>query len=80
MFRIHDIDVRTQAIVGLKGSQHFRAGFRDLATAIITADSPGLTTLDVTVFEHPNADGPRWPIDPLLDWFPTPGSGAPNAS
>jgi microcystin degradation protein MlrC len=54
----------------LKGSQHFRAGFRDLASAIITADSPGLTTLDVTVFDHPNANRALWPIDPHLEWDP----------
>ncbi len=78
VFRIHDIDVRQRSIVGVKSSQHFRAGFRDLATVIITADSPGLTTLDVTVFEHPNADGPRWPIDPLLDWSPTTGTERPT--
>ncbi len=80
VFRVHDIDVRRRSIVGVKGSQHFRAGFRDLATAIITADSPGLTTLDVTVFEHPNADGPLWPIDPLLDWSPTAGIRRPTES
>jgi len=29
-------------VVALKSSHHFRAGFQDLATAIITADPPGL--------------------------------------
>ncbi len=70
VFALHGIDVTTRSIVGLKGSQHFRAGFRDLASAIITADSPGLTTRDVTVFDHPNARGALWPIDPHLEWDP----------
>jgi microcystin degradation protein MlrC len=72
VFLLHGIDVRRRSIVALKSSQHFRDGFRDLASTIITADSPGLTTLDVTVFDHPNADGPRWPIDPRLEWDPSP--------
>jgi len=70
VFTLHGLDVTTRSIVGLKGSQHFRAGFRDLASAIITADSPGLTTLDVTVFDHPNANRALWPIDPHLEWDP----------
>lgn len=70
VFILHGIDVATRSIVGLKSSQHFRAGFRHLATKIITADSPGLTTLDVTVFDHPAADGPLWPLEPALTWSP----------
>lgn len=70
VFRLHGIDVTTYDIVGLKGSQHFRAGFTELATEIITADSPGLTTLRVETFEHVRADGPRWPIDPGATWTP----------
>lgn len=70
VFLLHGLDVATRSIVGLKSSQHFRAGFRHLASAIITADSPGLTTLDVTVFEHPNADQSLWPIDPHVQWQP----------
>ncbi len=70
VFLLHGIDVRSKRIVGLKGSQHFRAGFRDLATEIVTADSPGLTTLDVTVFAHDRAPGAVWPHDPDLSWSP----------
>ena len=32
IFLLHGIDVTTRSIVGLKSSQHFRAGFRELAT------------------------------------------------
>jgi len=64
IFLLHGIDVTVRSVVGLKSSQHFRAGFRDLASTILTADSPGLTTLDVTVFEHPAAGRPLWPLDP----------------
>ena len=57
VFQLCGIDVTRCDLVVLKSSQHFRAGFGDLATMIITADSPGLTTLDVTVFTHDRADG-----------------------
>ena len=70
IFTLHGIDVTTRAIVGLKSSQHFRAGFRDLAASIVTADGPGLTTLDVTVFEHERAPGPHWPHHPTMEWRP----------
>ena len=72
IFVLHGIDVTTRSIVGLKSSQHFRAGFRDLAAEIITADGPGLTTLDVTVFTHERAPGPHWPHHPTMTWEPPP--------
>lgn len=78
VFTLHGIDVTKRSIVGLKSSQHFRAGFRDIATKIITADSPGLTTLDVNVFEHPSADGPLWPLDPALTWQPSAANPEPS--
>ena len=68
VFKLHGIDVREYDLVVLKSSQHFRAGFTEIATEILTADSPGLTTLRVENFEHPRVDGPRWPIDPHAEW------------
>ncbi len=70
VFALHGIDVTVYDLVVLKSSQHFRAGFTDLATGIVTADSPGLTTLRVENFEHRRADGPRWPLDPTTTWKP----------
>ena len=64
VFLLHGIDVRRYRYVGLKSSQHFRAGFGDLAAEIITADSPGLTSQRVEVFHHERAPGPMWPVDP----------------
>jgi microcystin degradation protein MlrC len=71
VFKLHGIDVTSYDLVVLKSSQHFRAGFADLATEIVTADSPGLTTLRVENFDHPRVDGPRWPIDPHTAWEPS---------
>lgn len=75
VFALHGIDVTEYDIVVLKSSQHFRAGFARLATEIVTADSPGLTTLRVENFDHPRVDGPRWPIDQDAHWDPSPLSG-----
>lgn len=74
VFVLCGIDVPTYDLVVLKSSQHFRAGFAGLASEILTADSPGLTTLAVEVFAHPAADGPRWPHDPATQWSPAAGT------
>jgi microcystin degradation protein MlrC len=64
VFLLHGIDVRRYRYIGLKSSQHFRAGFGELAADIITADSPGLTSQRVEVFDHQRRPGPLWPVDP----------------
>jgi microcystin degradation protein MlrC len=63
VFLLHGIDVTRCSVVGLKSSQHFRAGFAHLAGANLTADAPGLTTNQVEVFDHPTAPQPLWPRD-----------------
>lgn len=62
VFLLHGIDVKTYKIVGLKSSQHFRAGFEPLASKIITVDSPGLTTLDFTTFDYTNLKTEVYPL------------------
>ncbi|MFU8817120.1 MAG: M81 family metallopeptidase [Pseudomonadales bacterium] len=57
------IDVRRYRYVALKSSNHFRAGFQDVASAIITADPPGLTTHRIEIFPREHAPGPLWPVD-----------------
>ncbi len=63
VFTLHGIDVTTYDIVCLKSSQHFRAGFSHLATRIITADTPGLTSRNIADFDYRRLDGPRFPLD-----------------
>tara|TARA_R110002073_G_scaffold14926_1_gene59939 strand:- start:10962 stop:12431 length:1470 start_codon:yes stop_codon:yes gene_type:complete len=58
------IDVTEKKYVALKSSNHFRAGFTELAGQILTADTPGLTTHQIQVFPRLNARGPLWPLDP----------------
>lgn len=58
------IDVEQQQYIALKSSNHFRAGFQELASAIVTADPPGLTTHHIEVFPRVRTQEPLWPIDP----------------
>ena len=63
VFLHHGIDVTRYKIVALKSSQHFRAGFEPIAAHVVTADSPGLTTLDLTTFPYRRVERPVWPLD-----------------
>jgi microcystin degradation protein MlrC len=63
VFLLHGIDVIRYTIVALKSAQHFRAGFAALARAIITADSPGLTTVQIGGFPRRRGPGLLWPLD-----------------
>lgn len=63
IFLLHGIDIASYNIVALKSSQHFRAAFEPIAREIITVDSPGLTTLDFTVFDYKKVKRPIYPLD-----------------
>ena len=63
------IDVTRLDYIGLKSSNHFRAGFTDLAGNIITADPPGLTTHHVEIFPRKHAVRALWPIDEDASYF-----------
>ena len=62
-FVLMGIDVSRYDYVGLKSSNHFRAGFQRLAAGIVTADPPGLTTHRLEIFPRQRAPGPLWPLD-----------------
>ena len=68
IFKLHGIDTSQCSVIGLKSSTHFRAGFNQIAVEILRADSPGLTTLDVTTFAHSAYAGKLWPTDPDTEW------------
>lgn len=81
VFLLHGIDVDAYKLVALKSSNHFRAGFQDRARQIITADAPGLTALDITIYDRVRTPRPIWPADPDTVWEPAAeaslaGSGA----
>ncbi|XOV82493.1 MAG: M81 family metallopeptidase [bacterium] len=62
------IDVQKYKYVALKSSNHFRAGFQHLASRIITADTPGLTTHKIEIFPRQKARRRLWPIDPQASY------------
>jgi microcystin degradation protein MlrC len=57
------IDVAAFPIIAIKSSAHFRAYFRDHCDRIITADTPGLTPLNVGHLMHKRLNRKTWPID-----------------
>ena len=57
------IDVERYRYVALKSSNHFRAAYQSIASAIITADPPGLSTHQLQVFPRQQTDLALWPID-----------------
>lgn len=65
------IDVNRLDFIALKSSNHFRAGFADIAGTIITADPPGLTTHHIEIFPRQRSSEPLWPIDDAADYGPT---------
>ncbi|HET9015587.1 MAG TPA: M81 family metallopeptidase [Thermomicrobiaceae bacterium] len=63
VFLLHGIDVTRYRLVALKSTQHFRAGFEPVAAEIIQADTPGLTSGDVSTFAYHRLRRPIWPLD-----------------
>ena len=61
-FEAVGIDVKRYKYVALKSSNHFRAGFQTLAGAIVTADTPGLSTHNISVFLRQNTVRRLWPL------------------
>lgn len=62
------IDVMRYKYVALKSSNHFRAGFQHLASHIVTADTPGLTTHNISIFPRQQTSRPLWPMDPRASY------------
>lgn len=63
VFAVNGIDVTRCTVVGVKSSVHFRAGFADVAAAILSANSPGLSSARVADFERPRAGRRLYPLD-----------------
>jgi microcystin degradation protein MlrC len=68
VFLLHGIDIAKYKIVALKSSQHFRAVFQPLAKEIITVDSPGLSTCDLSSFTYKQIRRPIHPLDSVHDF------------
>lgn len=64
IFMLHGIDVRRISILGLKSTNHWRAGFEGVVKNDFLADSPGLMTQDLSRFAHERIPRPIWPLNP----------------
>jgi microcystin degradation protein MlrC len=58
------LDVRTLAAVVVKSTQHFRARFEPLASAILTVNTPGALSPDFGEIPYQRRSRPFWPRDP----------------
>ncbi|WCK52359.1 M81 family metallopeptidase [Aneurinibacillus sp. Ricciae_BoGa-3] len=65
VFLLHGIDISKYKIVALKSSQHFRAYYQSVASAIITVDSPGLSTANLFTFQYNRLNKSVYPLDPF---------------
>ncbi len=61
-FEIHGIDIEERDIVALKSSNHFRAYYAPLATAIVTSDAGGLTSERLDAFPRVRDRRNLWPL------------------
>jgi microcystin degradation protein MlrC len=61
-FALHGLDVTGHQLIALKGANHFRAYYRTLAKEIISVDSVGLSTADITSFARERLQGQYWPL------------------
>jgi microcystin degradation protein MlrC len=61
-FALHGIDAGKRKIIALKGANHFRAGFKGLVQDIITVDSTGLSTANITSFPRHHLKSMLWPL------------------
>ncbi|WP_019121861.1 M81 family metallopeptidase [Brevibacillus massiliensis] len=67
LLKLHGIDMYRCRVIGIKSSQHFRGFFQSKVPAIITVDSPGISTFDIcTVFDYKRIARPIYPLDPVV--------------
>ncbi|MDY0743938.1 M81 family metallopeptidase [Paucibacter sp. R3-3] len=58
-----DVDPAAQALLVVKSTQHFRAGFDPIAAATIYADTPGSLQVDLSALPYRHLRRPVWPLD-----------------
>ena len=67
-FALTSADIQDYRIVVIKSATHFRAWFQDRAKAIITANTPGTTTEDFSLFPYQKLRRPIYPLDPGMEF------------
>ncbi|GIN84275.1 hypothetical protein J6TS2_06610 [Heyndrickxia sporothermodurans] len=69
VFILHGIDVTEYKIVCLKSAHHFRAYYMPIAKEIITVDSPGLSTADLSSFKYKKINRTIFPFENVSSEF-----------
>jgi microcystin degradation protein MlrC len=50
-------------VLVVKSTNHFRADYEPMASRVIVVDSPGLSAIDVSRFDHERIPRPQFPLD-----------------
>ena len=65
VFSAHGLDPASCALLVVKSTNHFRAGFASVARDTLLADPPGATCEDLRAYPWSGLRRPLWPLDAL---------------
>lgn len=65
VFRCVGIEPTEQKVVAVKSVVHFRAAYEPLASLVVEADGPGISSLDLARFPFERIPRPIFPLDPI---------------
>jgi microcystin degradation protein MlrC len=54
-------------VLVVKSTNHFRADYEPMASEVIVVDSPGLSAIDVSRFDHRRIPRPQFPLNEMVD-------------
>ncbi|MEM6583521.1 MAG: M81 family metallopeptidase [Pseudomonadota bacterium] len=57
------LDPRDYPLIVVKSSQHFRAGFAEVAGEVLYLGAPGVNTMDLSTLPFKSIRRPLWPLD-----------------
>ena len=63
IFRCVGIEPTEQKVVAVKSVVHFRAAYEPLASLVVEADGPGISSLDLSRFPYENVPRPLFGLD-----------------
>lgn len=63
VFSVAGVDIATARLVVVKSSVHFRAGFDNLAQAMLDVEAGGMSSSDLTSFPYRSLVRPIYPLD-----------------
>lgn len=65
VFSEHGLDPTRCALLVVKSTNHFRAGFASIASHTVLSDPPGVTGEDLSVYPWARLRRPMWPLDDI---------------